>query len=162
MTIYNGDIVVKNANEKTILWVDSETGKLSCDSLRVFGNNTNVEFSGTGAKNIIFKSEDNKSLFLNFLRGDSGKARIGIYAEDSLSERSYQLFIEPGSNSVDNMPMLIVRGSNSTKEANEAAELQVHGQIRAVGKLLIGHESIERDVGDILSDYEQRIKALEG
>ena len=162
MTIYNGDIVVKNANEKTILWVDSETGKLSCDSLKVFGDDTNVEFSGPGAKNIIFKSDNNKSLFLNFLRGTSGKARIGIYAQDSLSERSYQLFIEPGSDSTDKMPMVIVRGSNSTSESNEEAELQVHGRIRAVGKLLIGYGSTERDVGNILSNYEQRIRALEG
>ena len=57
--------------------------------------------------------------------------------------------------------MLIVRGINSTVEKNEEAELQVHGQIRAVGKLLIGFGSTERDVGDILSDFARRLQILE-
>ncbi|MDY4573533.1 MAG: phage tail protein [Intestinibacter sp.] len=161
LTVRNGAIAIKNSKEETVMWVDSE-GHLTTNALNVVGDGLNtINFKGNGTKAINFKSEDAKSLFLNFLRGTDTNSRIGVYAEDSLSERSYQLFIEPGSTTSDNMPMVIIRGANSTKEENEASELQVHGRIRAVGKLLIGYGSTERDVGDILSDYAKRLQALE-
>lgn len=161
LTVKNGAMAIKNSKGETVMWVD-ENGHLTTDTLEVFGDSAcGVNLHGKGAKYIHFKSDDNKSLFMDFYRGETGHSRMGIYAEDSLSERSYQFFIEPGSNVTDKMPMLIVRGINSTVEKNEEAELQVHGQIRAVGKLLIGFGSTERDVGDILSDFAQRLQILE-
>lgn len=161
LTIKNGAIAIKNSKGEVVMWID-ENGHLTTDTLEVFGNSAcGVNLHGKGAKYVHFKSDDNKSLFMDFYRGETGHSRMGIYAEDSLSERSYQFFIEPGSNVTDKMPMVIVRGINSTAEANEEAELQVHGRIRAVGKLLIGYGSTERDVGDILSDFAQRLQILE-
>jgi hypothetical protein len=161
LTIKNGAIAIKNSKGEVVMWID-ENGHLTTDTLEVFGNSAcGVNLHGKGAKYVHFKSDDNKSLFMDFYRGETGHSRMGIYAEDSLSERSYQFFIEPGSNVTDKMPMVIVRGINSTAEANEEAELQVHGRIRAVGKLLIGYGSTERDVGDILSDFAKRLQILE-
>lgn len=161
LTVKNGAMAIKNSKGETVMWVD-ENGHLATDTLEVFGDSAcGVNLHGKGVKYIHFKSDDNKSLFVDFYRGETGHSRMGIYAEDSLSERSYQFFIEPGSNVTDHMPMVIVRGINSTAEANESAELQIHGQIRAVGKLLIGFGSTERDVGDILSDFAQRLQILE-
>lgn len=161
LTIKNGAIAIKNSKGGVVMWID-ENGHLTTDTLEVFGNSAcGVNLHGKGAKYVHFKSDDNKSLFMDFYRGETGHSRMGIYAEDSLSERSYQFFIEPGSNVTDKMPMVIVRGINSTAEANEEAELQVHGRIRAVGKLLIGYGSTERDVGDILSDFAKRLQILE-
>ncbi len=161
LVLGKGRIVINNIDDKKVMWVD-ENGHLATDTLEVFGNSAcGVNLHGKGAKYIHFKSDDNKSLFMDFYRGETGHSRMGIYAEDSLSERSYQFFIEPGSNVTDHIPQVIVRGINSTAEANEEAELQVHGRIRAVGKLLIGHGSTERDVGDILSDFAKRLQILE-
>lgn len=161
LVLGRGRIIINNIDDKKVMWVD-ENGHLATDTLEVFGDSAcGVNLHGKGAKFIHFKSDDNKSLFMDFYRGETGHSRMGIYAEDSLSERSYQFFIEPGSNVTDKMPMLIVRGINSTVEKNEEAEVQVHGQIRAVGKLLIGFGSTERDVGDILSDFAQRLQILE-
>ena len=163
MTITNGDITVKNANDETVMWVDDETGLLSVNALKVFGEGGNtVNFEGKGGKAINFKSDDAKSLFLNFLRGSDTCTRIGVYAQDALSERSYQLFIEPGSNTSDNEPMVIIRGANSTVEANEQCILQVHGDVQAVRGLYVGSEENKVNIIEEINKLKAAIVALGG
>lgn len=163
MTITNGDITVKNANDETIMWVDDETGLLSVNALKVFGEGNNtVNFEGKGGKAINFKSDDAKSLFMNFLRGDDTCTRIGVYAQDALSERSYQLFIEPGSNTTDHEPMVIIRGANSTTEANEQSILQVHGDVQAVRGLYVGSGENKVNIIEEINKLKAAIVALGG
>ena len=163
MTVTNGDITVKNADDEMVMWVDNETGLLSVNSLKVFGEgNTTVNFEGKGGKSINFKSDDAKSLFMNFLRGSDTCTRIGVYAQDALSERSYQLFIEPGSNTSDNEPMVIVRGANSTEESNESAILQVHGDVEAIRGLYVGQGESKMNVLEEINKLKAAIVALGG
>lgn len=163
MTVTNGDITVKNADDEMVMWVDDETGLLSVNSLKVFGEGNNtVNFEGKGGKSINFKSDDAKSLFMNFLRGSDTCTRIGVYAQDALSERSYQLFIEPGSNTSDNEPMVIVRGANSTEESNESAILQVHGDVEAIRGLYVGQGESKMNVLEEINKLKAAIVALGG
>lgn len=145
------------------MWVDDETGLLSVNALKVFGEGGNtVNFEGKGDKAINFKSDDAKSLFMNFLRGSDTCTRIGVYAQDALSERSYQLFIEPGSNTSDNEPMVIIRGANSTVEANEQCILQVHGDVQAVRGLYVGSEENKVNIIEEINKLKAAIVALGG
>lgn len=163
MTITNGDITVKNANDETVMWVDDETGLLSVNALKVFGEGGNtVNFEGKGGKAINFKSDDAKSLFMNFLRGSDTCTRIGVYAQDALSERSYQLFIEPGSNTSDNEPMVIIRGANSTSTENEQCILQVHGDVEAVRGLYVGSGENKVNIIEEINKLKAAIVALGG
>lgn len=164
LTVRNGAIAIKNKNGNTVMWVD-ENGNLSVNTLVVFGDGSNtINFKGKGRKSINFQSEDAKSLFINFLRGTDTNTRIGVYAQDALSDRSYQFFIEPGSTTKDNEPMVIIRGANSTSEENEMSILQVHGDIQAIRDLIIGTASSgnQINVREELNKIKAAIVALGG
>ena len=162
LTVKDGAIAIKNKNGDTVMWVD-ENGNLSVNTLVVFGDGGNtVNFKGKGGKSINFKSDDAKSLFINFLRGTDTNTRIGVYAQDALSDRSYQFFIEPGSTTQDNEPMVIIRGANSTVTENEQCILQVHGDIEAIRGLYIGQGESRLNVLDAIENLKARVSTLEG
>ena len=164
LTVKDGAIAIKNKNGDTVMWVD-ENGNLSVNTLVVFGDGGNtVNFKGKGGKSINFKSDDAKSLFINFLRGTDTNTRIGVYAQDALSDRSYQFFIEPGSTTQNDEPMVIIRGANSTSEKNEMSILQVHGDIQAIRDLIIGSSSTGNriNVREEIENLKARINILEG
>lgn len=162
LVLGNGKIIVNNQNGEKVMWVD-ENGHLSTDTLEVFGDGGNtVNFKGKGGKSVNFKSDDAKSLFINFLRGTDTNTRIGVYAQDALSDRSYQFFIEPGSTTQDNEPMVIIRGANSTLTENEQCILQVHGDIEAIRGLYIGQGESRLNVLDAIENLKARVSTLEG
>ena len=155
---------LKNSEGEKVLWID-ENGNLSVKTLRVYGNGNNtVNLEGLGAKAINLKSDDAKSLFINFLRGADTKSRIGVYAQDALSDRSYQIFIEPGSTTSENEPMVILRGANSTSKENEICILETHGDIVAIRNLYIGSNAAGNkiNVREEIESLKARINALEG
>lgn len=164
LVLGKGKIIVNNQNDEKVMWVD-ENGHLATDTLEVFGDSSStVSFHGKGAKAINFKSDDAKDLFINFWRGTDTKTRIGIYkAEEGGSDRSYQFFIEPGSTTKDNEPMVIIRGANSTSEKNEMSILQVQGDIQAIRDLIIGSSSAGNriNVREEIESLKVRLNNLE-
>lgn len=164
-TVTNGDITVKNADDEVVMWVDDETGRLSCNNLNVFGNGGNVRFGGTGGKSIDFISEDNKSLFLNFIRGDynnpDANPRIGVYAQDSLSDRSSTLWVEPSSQVSGDTPQVTFRGRNSTSTENEKCQVSIIGDLTAHGNVEVRHGDTIYNLLDMITDLQARVKALE-
>lgn len=163
LVLGNGKIIVNNQSGEKVMWVD-ENGNLSVNTLKVFGNGSNtVNFSGAGSKAINFKSDDAKDLFINFWRGTDTNTRIGIYkAEEGGSDRSYQLFIEPGSTISDKEPMVIFRGANSTPEENEMCILEIYGDIVAIRDLYIGSNTSKINVREEIESLKARITILEG
>lgn len=162
LVLGNGQIIVNNQNDEKVMWVD-ENGHLATDTLEVFGDSSStVSFHGKGAKAINFKSDDAKDLFINFWRGTDTKTRIGIYkAEEGESDRSYQLFIEPGSTISDKEPAVILRGANSTPEENEMCILETYGDVIAIRNLYIGSNTSKINVREEIESLKARINILE-
>lgn len=143
-------LIIKNDKGEIILYVNDDTGLLTCNSLDVENGNVN------------FKSPNNKkSLFVNFARGNENPARIGVYAQEPTIDRGNQLFIEPSSLDKKKTPMVIFRGRESTATANQQCVVQVIGEIQALNSLQIGFGNNAVNVGSKLTELENRIKALE-
>lgn len=128
VTILNNEgIKVYNDNEVEVLWVDNNTGNLTCNSLDVIGDGNNtVHFKGIGDKRVVLESDDGGDCSILFKSNNYGlesKADIRSFTD---SQPLGNLFITARD-------YLVIRSYESTDIENKPVHTLIYGDIELGG-----------------------------
>lgn len=125
--IKNGHLVLKNSSDTNVMWVDSPTGRLTCNSLDVYGEGSNtIYFHGNGSKRVQIQSDNGGTCLLAFRSNNYGLASQADILSYTDAQPLGNLFFQPRD-------YLVIRSSGSTPEVNKPVHLSMWGDIELNG-----------------------------